>query len=117
MSPSDIIRAWKDEAFRKSLSPAERALLPENPAGMIELSEVELDDVSGARGNLNPNQVSTRVKNTAPGSGCGTGTGGGNGTGMGTGGNCTKCKGGCKRTFNIQCRIGTTTVKYSTLNQ
>ena len=33
MSKIDIIRAWKDEAYRQSLSEAERTRLPENPAG------------------------------------------------------------------------------------
>jgi mersacidin/lichenicidin family type 2 lantibiotic len=43
----DIIRAWKDEEYRLSLSEAERALLPESPVGMIELTDEELDGASG----------------------------------------------------------------------
>jgi mersacidin/lichenicidin family type 2 lantibiotic len=39
------IRAWKDEDFRLSLSEAERASLPQNPAGPIELSDAELGAV------------------------------------------------------------------------
>ena len=39
MSNSDIIRAWKDEEYRNSLSEEQRSQLPENPAGMIELDE------------------------------------------------------------------------------
>ena len=38
----DIIRAWKDEGYRNSLSEAERAALPENPAGIVELSDEEM---------------------------------------------------------------------------
>jgi mersacidin/lichenicidin family type 2 lantibiotic len=44
----DIIRAWKDEEYRLSLTDAERAMLPENPAGLIELEEEELKAVFGA---------------------------------------------------------------------
>ena len=38
MTNRDIIRAWKDENYRSSLGAAERAALPENPAGLVELS-------------------------------------------------------------------------------
>ncbi len=70
MSNENIIRAWKDENFRNSLSEQERALLPENPAGMSELSDEALKTIAG---------------------GLRAGGGGGGGTGCGTGGNCTKC--------------------------
>jgi mersacidin/lichenicidin family type 2 lantibiotic len=42
----DIIRAWKDEEYRLSLTEEQRALLPDNPAGM-ELSDVDLEGVAG----------------------------------------------------------------------
>ena len=47
MSIKNIIRAWKDEDYRLSLSEAERALLPEHPAGLIELSGAEMGGVEG----------------------------------------------------------------------
>jgi mersacidin/lichenicidin family type 2 lantibiotic len=47
MNKVDVIRAWKDEAYRLSLSEAERAVLPENPAGILELSDIDLMSVSG----------------------------------------------------------------------
>ena len=47
MSHVTTIRAWKDEEFRLSLSEAERASLPQNPAGLIELSDAELGAVGG----------------------------------------------------------------------
>jgi len=47
MSYTDIIRAWKDEAYRMSLSEKEQALLPDNPAGRLELTESELGAVAG----------------------------------------------------------------------
>jgi mersacidin/lichenicidin family type 2 lantibiotic len=43
----DIIRAWKDEGYRNSLSEAERAALPENPAGLITLTDEDLGAVAG----------------------------------------------------------------------
>jgi len=47
MSRIDVIRAWKDEAFRQSLSEAERAMLPQNPAGSVELTAAEAAAVEG----------------------------------------------------------------------
>ncbi|MCI0459191.1 MAG: mersacidin/lichenicidin family type 2 lantibiotic [Gemmataceae bacterium] len=47
MSVEKIIRAWKDEDFRQSLSAAERALLPAHPAGLIDLTAAELDALTG----------------------------------------------------------------------
>lgn len=47
MSGIDIIRAWKDEEYRQSLTDAERAMLPENPAGKIELTDADLGAVVG----------------------------------------------------------------------
>jgi len=47
MSRLDVIRAWKDKAFRQSLSDAERARLPQNPAGSVELTETEAAAVVG----------------------------------------------------------------------
>jgi len=47
MSIENVIRAWKDPAYRASLSEAERAQLPDHPAGLIELTDAELEHVSG----------------------------------------------------------------------
>lgn len=47
MSNINIVRAWKDSAYRNSLSEAERAALPANPAGSIELSDADLGHVAG----------------------------------------------------------------------
>lgn len=52
MSHKNIIRAWKDEEFRNSLSDEERALLPTNPAGLLELTDEALDDLL-ANGGVN----------------------------------------------------------------
>lgn len=48
MSSFDIVRAWKDEDYRLSLSEAERAQLPAHPAGAAELSDADLGSVTGA---------------------------------------------------------------------
>ena len=48
MTMVDIIRAWKDAQYRESLSDEQRALLPEHPAGLIELADAELETVAGA---------------------------------------------------------------------
>lgn len=44
----DVIKAWKDPVYRASLSTKERESLPAHPAGGVELSDSELDGVSGA---------------------------------------------------------------------
>jgi len=47
---NNIVRAWKDAAYRQSLSAQEQAMLPANPAGEIELTDVELEVAFGATG-------------------------------------------------------------------
>ena len=49
MSQSKVIRAWKDPAYRNSLSSAEQADLPANPAGAIEIPETELGQTAGGK--------------------------------------------------------------------
>jgi mersacidin/lichenicidin family type 2 lantibiotic len=44
---SNIVRAWKDETYRQSLSTQEQAMLPVNPAGAIELTDAQLEAVFG----------------------------------------------------------------------
>jgi mersacidin/lichenicidin family type 2 lantibiotic len=52
MNKIDIVRAWKDEEYRNSLTQEQLASLPTNPAGNAEatsdaLSEEELEEVAG----------------------------------------------------------------------
>jgi mersacidin/lichenicidin family type 2 lantibiotic len=47
MSRIDVVRAWKDEEYRRSLSETERAALPDNPAGLLDVVEAELQQVGG----------------------------------------------------------------------
>jgi mersacidin/lichenicidin family type 2 lantibiotic len=44
----NIIRAWKDAEYRASLSAAELAQLPEMPAGLIDLTDADVEAISGA---------------------------------------------------------------------
>ncbi|HEX6292733.1 MAG TPA: mersacidin/lichenicidin family type 2 lantibiotic [Herpetosiphonaceae bacterium] len=53
MSIENIIRAWKDEEYRASLSETERVALPEHPAGLVELADEDLGVVAGG----NPNDL------------------------------------------------------------
>jgi mersacidin/lichenicidin family type 2 lantibiotic len=48
MSHDEIIRAWKDPAYRGALSQAQLGEIPLHPAGAIELLERDLDEASGA---------------------------------------------------------------------
>jgi mersacidin/lichenicidin family type 2 lantibiotic len=61
MSNIDIIRAWKDESYRLSLSAAERALLPENPAGPVELSDADLTGAGGEGPSLMGSTIITSL--------------------------------------------------------
>lgn len=47
MGNQEIIRAWKDEEYFENLSAGERAALPDNPAGLIDLSDLEMETVAG----------------------------------------------------------------------
>jgi len=49
MSKRNIIRAWKDPKYRNSLIETQKALLPANPAGIVEIPDEELNNVSGGR--------------------------------------------------------------------
>jgi mersacidin/lichenicidin family type 2 lantibiotic len=65
MLGESIIRAWKDPEYRQSLSQEEQALLPENPAGAIELTDEELDMVAGGSWRQsNSNSQSFRPSNS-----------------------------------------------------
>ncbi len=47
ISDIDVVRAWKDEEYRSSLSEAQRDQLPENPAGLINLTDETINGVVG----------------------------------------------------------------------
>jgi mersacidin/lichenicidin family type 2 lantibiotic len=47
MSLNHIIESWRDDEYRESLDAETRSLLPENPAGEIELTDEELATLDG----------------------------------------------------------------------
>ena len=51
----NIIRAWKDKEYRRSLSDEELSLLPDNPAGPMELSDDQLEIIVGGDGGHDSN--------------------------------------------------------------
>lgn len=64
MKNHDVIRAWKDEQYRSELSQAERDLLPENPAGSIEIGGLDGLRAAGAvegTGAMNPFEIRTCI--------------------------------------------------------
>lgn len=44
----DVVRAWRDEEYRNSLTEQERAGLPENPAGFATVDDSVLQGIIGA---------------------------------------------------------------------
>lgn len=50
MTNKQIIQFWKDDFYRLNLTEIERELLPENPAGLIELSNSQLASATGGKG-------------------------------------------------------------------
>jgi mersacidin/lichenicidin family type 2 lantibiotic len=46
MPTMEIVRAWKDEEYRDTLTAEQLAQLPEHPSGLIEFGEPELEDES-----------------------------------------------------------------------
>jgi len=53
LTVNEIIRAWKDKNFRDSLNEEQRAQLPTNPAGLVEIDDEQLVQVAG--GGINTN--------------------------------------------------------------
>jgi len=60
----DIARAWKDPEYLNSLTPEQRAMLPENPTGPAPASEEELKEIVGGLRSAVPR---TDFCGTAPG--------------------------------------------------
>jgi mersacidin/lichenicidin family type 2 lantibiotic len=68
MTINNIIRAWEDPEYRKSLSDEERALLPEDPVGQMELTEDELAQIKGAANFIPYDSGSHEPPHGGPGS-------------------------------------------------
>lgn len=48
----NIVRAWKDEVYRQSLSNEQIGMLPANPAGEVELTDTSLQFIYGTGGGF-----------------------------------------------------------------
>jgi mersacidin/lichenicidin family type 2 lantibiotic len=57
MNSEQTIRAWKDEDYRLSLSALELSALPEHPAGLIELSDTDINTVAGQTTPIAPTAI------------------------------------------------------------
>ncbi len=47
MLPNEIVRGWKDEEHRMKLSETAQSSLPDNPAGLITLTDEEIAGIEG----------------------------------------------------------------------
>jgi mersacidin/lichenicidin family type 2 lantibiotic len=63
MSSRQIVRAWTDPRYRRSLTEDQLAALPENPAGLVELSD---EDLGAATGGKRPPPITTAWFCTLP---------------------------------------------------
>jgi len=52
MKTDDVIRVWKDERYRLRFSESEQALMPQNPAGSVEIADEDLENASGQTGTI-----------------------------------------------------------------
>ena len=43
-----VIKAWRDPEFRVDLTSEQRAALPSHPAGIVEISDTEMESAAGA---------------------------------------------------------------------
>ena len=75
----DIVRAWKDESYRQSLSEAQLNTLPINPVGELDLTDAELAAIYGGGGGFGAPAVAPAV------GGLGVPALGGTGVGAGAG--------------------------------
>ena len=46
MPTLEIVKAWKDEEYRDTLTLEEKAQLPEHPSGLIEFGQPQFEDES-----------------------------------------------------------------------
>ena len=65
MTKLEIIRAWKDEEYLASLRESDRAFLPQDPAGLCELSDQDLRGVEGGTTTTGTTTTGTMTMSTA----------------------------------------------------
>jgi mersacidin/lichenicidin family type 2 lantibiotic len=66
VSEEDIIRAWNDEEYRSKLSDQEKAKLPPNPAGEVELTDEELSQIQGGMDPWTTTTITGIVSSVGP---------------------------------------------------
>jgi len=64
----DVIRAWRDEKYYRSLTPEQQQSLPAHPAGLIELTDNDIRQVFGGSGSSNTDCSKPRA--ACSGGGC-----------------------------------------------
>ncbi|HKV09602.1 MAG TPA: mersacidin/lichenicidin family type 2 lantibiotic [Thermoanaerobaculia bacterium] len=68
MKKIDVVRAWRDEEYRNSLTEEERACLPENPAGAAVVEDSILKTISGGCGITSTKPAYCYSRDCFPGS-------------------------------------------------
>jgi len=68
MNARDIVRAWKDEEYRAELTEAQRAALPENPAGLVVASITALENAAGGKPKISSTAICATLPLGCPGS-------------------------------------------------
>jgi mersacidin/lichenicidin family type 2 lantibiotic len=59
MHKIDVVRAWRDEEYRNSLTPEQLASLPASPAGVATVDDSALRSVAGGVRSSIPNSQCT----------------------------------------------------------
>ncbi len=57
----DVIRAWRDEKYYRSLTAEQQQSLPAHPAGLIELTDNDIRQVFGGSGSTNTDCSKPRI--------------------------------------------------------
>jgi mersacidin/lichenicidin family type 2 lantibiotic len=71
MHKIDVVRAWRDEEYRNSLTPEQLASLPESPAGVATVDDTALRSVTGSATTIPRTQCTTFVGSCVkPGQNC-----------------------------------------------
>jgi len=76
LKKNTIVRAWADEVFRSTLSPAELDAMPDHPAGTVDLVEEELAQAAGGLSANWYDGCRSNMSCSALFSDCGSGGGG-----------------------------------------
>jgi mersacidin/lichenicidin family type 2 lantibiotic len=70
MAAIEVIKAWKDEEYRKTLTTDQKAQLPPHPSGLIEFEQPQLEDETPLRVGAKYTRHCSHGCYTARGKGC-----------------------------------------------